>query len=41
MDRRRRRRRANVPNSINAAASSGLISGDLSVDALHVAPPLF
>jgi hypothetical protein len=42
-DRRRRRRRANVSNAIDAAASSGMISitGNMSVDALHVAPPLF
>jgi hypothetical protein len=42
-NRRRRRRRANAPNAINAAASTGMIStvGNMSVDALHVAPPLF
>lgn len=43
MNRRRRRRRANVSNAIDAAARTGMIStaGNTSVDALHVAPPLF
>ena len=33
----------NVSNAINAAASTGMISlgGNTSVDALHLAPPLF
>ena len=44
MNRRRRRRRGNVSNpAIDAAASTGLIAigGNTSMDALHLAPPLF
>ena len=43
MDRRRRRRRANVPDTVNAAASTGMISlgGNTSVDGFRLSPPLF